>query len=52
MTALLDRVVSGPASPTDRAGGQVVLASVEVVPGVVMSEAEDTEGNTFVLTQR
>ncbi len=36
----------------ERAGGRVVQASVEVAPGVVISEATDTEGNTFVLTQR
>jgi predicted enzyme related to lactoylglutathione lyase len=36
----------------ERAGGHVVQASVEVAPGVVISEAKDTEGNTFVLTQR
>jgi predicted enzyme related to lactoylglutathione lyase len=36
----------------ERAGGRVVQASVEVAPGVVISEAKDTEGNTFVLTQR
>jgi predicted enzyme related to lactoylglutathione lyase len=36
----------------ERASGRVVQASVEVAPGVIISEAEDTEGNTFVLTQR
>jgi predicted enzyme related to lactoylglutathione lyase len=36
----------------ERAGGRVVQASVEVAPGVVITEAKDTEGNVFVLTQR
>jgi predicted enzyme related to lactoylglutathione lyase len=36
----------------ERAGGRVVQGAVEVAPGVIISDAKDTEGNTFVLTQR
>jgi predicted enzyme related to lactoylglutathione lyase len=32
------------------AGGRVARAGVEVAPGVVLSEAIDTEGNGFTLT--
>jgi predicted enzyme related to lactoylglutathione lyase len=39
-------------SAVERAGGRVVTASVEVVPGTVISDVEDTEGNTFSLSQR
>ena len=33
----------------ERAGGSIVTASVEVAPGVVVSDVTDTEGNTFSL---
>jgi predicted enzyme related to lactoylglutathione lyase len=36
----------------ERAGGRIVRASVEVAPGVVVSDVEDTEGNGFALVQR
>jgi predicted enzyme related to lactoylglutathione lyase len=36
----------------ERAGGRVVRASVEVAPGVVVSDVTDTEGNDFALVQR
>jgi predicted enzyme related to lactoylglutathione lyase len=36
----------------ERAGGRVVRASVEVAPGVVVSEVTDVEGNGITLTQR
>ena len=36
----------------ERAGGRIIKASVEVAPGVVVAEVEDTEGNGFVLTQK
>jgi len=36
----------------ERAGGRVVRPSVEVAPGVVVSDVTDTEGNVFTLTQR
>ncbi len=36
----------------ERAGGRVVRASVEVAPGVVVSDVTDTEGNVFALVQR
>jgi predicted enzyme related to lactoylglutathione lyase len=36
----------------ERAGGRIVRGSVEVAPGVVVSEVIDTEGNGFTLTQR
>jgi predicted enzyme related to lactoylglutathione lyase len=36
----------------ERAGGQLVEHPVEVAPGVIVSKVEDTEGNTFALTQR
>jgi predicted enzyme related to lactoylglutathione lyase len=36
----------------ERAGGKIITPSVEVAPGVIVAEVRDTEGNTFVLTQR
>jgi predicted enzyme related to lactoylglutathione lyase len=36
----------------ERAGGDVVRAAVEVAPGVMVSEATDSEGNTFTLVVR
>ncbi len=36
----------------ERAGGCVVRDSVEVAPGVVVSDLTDTEGNGFALVQR
>ena len=33
----------------ERAGGRIVAASVEVAPGVVVSDVTDTEGNTLTL---
>jgi predicted enzyme related to lactoylglutathione lyase len=36
----------------ERAGGRVVRGSVEVAPGVVVSEVTDTEGNGFALVRR
>jgi predicted enzyme related to lactoylglutathione lyase len=36
----------------ERAGGRTVRASVEVAPGVVVADVEDSEGNVVVLTQR
>jgi len=36
----------------EQAGGRVVRASVEVAPGVVVSEVTDTEGNAFALVHR
>ena len=44
--------LAGAHGEIERAGGRVVHQSVEVAVGVVISEAMDTEGNTFVLTQR
>jgi predicted enzyme related to lactoylglutathione lyase len=35
----------------EAAGGQLVAASVEVAPGVVVADVSDTEDNTFSLTQ-
>ena len=35
-----------------RAGGSASSSPVEVAPGVVVADVIDTEGNTFVLTQR
>ncbi len=35
----------------ERAGGCVVSSPVEVAPGVVIVRCDDTEGNTFTLTQ-
>jgi predicted enzyme related to lactoylglutathione lyase len=39
-------------SCVERAGGRVVRASVEVAPGVVVSDVTDTEGNVFALVRR
>ena len=36
----------------EAAGGQLVAASVEVAPGVIVADVADTEDNTFSLTQR
>jgi len=36
----------------ERAGGRVVRASVEVAPGVVVSDVTDTDGNGFALVKR
>jgi predicted enzyme related to lactoylglutathione lyase len=36
----------------ERAGGRVVRASVEVAPGVIVSNVTDTEGNAFALVRR
>ena len=33
----------------ERAGGKIAVAASEVAPGVVVSDAVDTEGNTFAL---
>ncbi|GEM_PF-1208114 len=35
----------------ERAGGCIVSSAVEVAPGVVIVRCDDTEGNTFTLTQ-
>jgi predicted enzyme related to lactoylglutathione lyase len=35
----------------ERAGGCIVSSPVEVAPGVVIVRCDDTEGNTFTLTQ-
>jgi predicted enzyme related to lactoylglutathione lyase len=35
----------------ERAGGCIVSSSVEVAPGVIIVRCDDTEGNTFTLTQ-
>ena len=35
----------------ERAGGRVVVATLEVAPGVVTADVADTEGNTFMLSQ-
>jgi predicted enzyme related to lactoylglutathione lyase len=40
------------AASVERAGGRVVRASVEVAPGVVVSDVTDTEGNGFTLVRR
>jgi predicted enzyme related to lactoylglutathione lyase len=35
----------------ERAGGCIVVPSMEVAPGVVLADVTDTEGNTFTLSQ-
>ena len=45
----------GPQEPTvtaARADVERAGAPIEVAPGVVIADATDTEGNTFVLVQR